>query len=127
MVAARCGAGGAFRPVAADDRAPSAGRERRKQRTTGTGRAIALTAISFLLAAIAHRGSGPGADDRSDQHRRIWTSCSTEVGRAAIPGHTTYRLGAEPEVTMPWTYADARPGGTFARVGGGEFDPATGY
>jgi len=42
------------------------------------------------------------------------------------PGHTTYRLAEEPELVLPWTYADARPGGTFERVGGGSFDPATG-
>ena len=46
---------------------------------------------------------------------------------AAIDGHTTYRLAEEPELTMPWTYADARDGGTFERVGGGPLDPATGY
>ena len=44
----------------------------------------------------------------------------------AVPGHTTYRLDQEPELIMPWTYADARPGGTFERVGGGVLDPATG-
>ncbi|PPH99385.1 hypothetical protein C5C56_09155 [Rathayibacter sp. AY1D1] len=27
---------------------------------------------------------------------------------------------------MPWTYADARDGGAFERVGGGRLDPATG-
>ena len=43
-----------------------------------------------------------------------------------IAGHTTYRLADEPDVTMPWTYADARDGGTFERVGGGKLDPATG-
>ncbi|PJJ73550.1 hypothetical protein CLV46_3143 [Diaminobutyricimonas aerilata] len=42
------------------------------------------------------------------------------------PGHTTYRLEVEPELTLPWTYADARDGGTFERVGGGPLDPATG-
>lgn len=41
--------------------------------------------------------------------------------------HTTYRLAQEPALVMPWTYADARPGGTFARVGGGPLDQATGY
>ncbi len=45
----------------------------------------------------------------------------------AIDGHTTYRLADEPAITMPWTYADARPGGTFARVGGGPLDAATGH
>ncbi|NLP84102.1 hypothetical protein HF576_09585 [Microbacterium sp. CFH 90308] len=46
---------------------------------------------------------------------------------ADVPGHTTYRLDAEPSLVMPWTYADARPGGTFERVGGGPLDPATGH
>ncbi len=43
-------------------------------------------------------------------------------------GHTTYKQDSRPTLTMPWTYADARPGGTFARVGGGgPPDPVTGY
>ncbi|TDN87544.1 hypothetical protein [Microbacterium sp. BK668] len=46
---------------------------------------------------------------------------------ADVEGHTTYRLAEEPTLTLPWTYADARPGGTFERVGGGGLDPATGY
>lgn len=46
---------------------------------------------------------------------------------AAVPGHTTYRLAEEPTLVLPWTYADARDGGTFERVGGGPLDPATGY
>ncbi len=49
-----------------------------------------------------------------------------EVSLGPVPGHTTYRLAAEPNLIMPWTYADARAGGTFERVGGGPFDPATG-
>ena len=46
---------------------------------------------------------------------------------AGVAGHSTYNLDTEPALTMPWTYADARPGGTFERVGGGPLDPATGY
>ena len=45
---------------------------------------------------------------------------------AEVPGHTTYRLAEEPTLVLPWTYADARPGGAFQRVGGGAFDAATG-
>ena len=44
-----------------------------------------------------------------------------------VDGHDTYRLAEEPVLVMPWTYADAREGGTFERVGGGPRDPATGY
>lgn len=43
-----------------------------------------------------------------------------------VAGHTTYRLAEEPELVAPWTYADARDGGTFERVGGGPLDPVTG-
>jgi hypothetical protein len=50
-----------------------------------------------------------------------------EVAPAATAEHTTYRLAEEPALVMPWTYADARDGGTFQRVGGGTFDPKTGY
>ncbi|GAA1973648.1 hypothetical protein [Microbacterium pumilum] len=47
---------------------------------------------------------------------------------ADVDGHTTYRLEEEPALVLPWTYADARDGGTFERVGGGgPVDPATGY
>ena len=44
----------------------------------------------------------------------------------AVAGHTTYGLADDPELTVPWTYADARPGGTFERIGGGAFNPTTG-
>jgi hypothetical protein len=46
---------------------------------------------------------------------------------AGVEGHTTYRLDEQPTLIMPWTYADARDGGTFERVGGGPLDPATGH
>lgn len=46
---------------------------------------------------------------------------------AEVAGHTTYRLAEEPQLTFPWTYADARPGGTFERIGGGPLDEATGH
>lgn len=45
---------------------------------------------------------------------------------ADVPGHTTYNLDTEPALVQPWTYADARDGGAFERVGGGPLDPATG-
>jgi hypothetical protein len=50
-----------------------------------------------------------------------------ETTAAPVEGHTTYRLAEEPTLVLPWTYADARPGGAFERVGGGGLDPATGY
>ncbi len=50
-----------------------------------------------------------------------------KVTPAAAMGHDTYRLEGRPTLLMPWTYADARDNGTFARVGGGALDPATGH
>lgn len=50
-----------------------------------------------------------------------------DVAPAVTAEHTTYRLAEEPTLVMPWTYADARDGGTFERVGGGPLDPETGY
>lgn len=47
------------------------------------------------------------------------------VRPSAVPGHTTYRLAEAPELIVPWTYADARPGGTFERIGGGPLIPGT--
>jgi hypothetical protein len=50
-----------------------------------------------------------------------------QVRPAAVAGHDTYRLDSQPTLLMPWTYADARDNGQFARVGGGNLDPSTGY
>lgn len=40
-------------------------------------------------------------------------------------GHTTYRLATRPRLGTLWTYADHQPDGSYKRVGGGEYDPAT--
>jgi hypothetical protein len=43
----------------------------------------------------------------------------------AQPGHTTYRLDVEPTIGVLWTYADRNADGSYRRVGGGSYDPAT--
>lgn len=78
--------------------------------TLGLGLAAPATAAPVPLTNLAH------LDFLLD-----------EVAPADTAEHTTYRLAEEPDLVMPWTYADARPGGTFQRVGGGPLDPATGY
>ena len=40
-------------------------------------------------------------------------------------GHTTWRLGQEPEIGVLWTYAEPQPDGSYRRLGGGAYDPAT--
>jgi hypothetical protein len=41
------------------------------------------------------------------------------------PGHTTWRLDRQPEVGVLWTYAEPQPDGSYRRIGGGAYDPAT--
>jgi hypothetical protein len=41
------------------------------------------------------------------------------------PGHTTYRLAEQPAVGVLWTYAEPGPDGSYRRIGGGAYDPAT--
>jgi hypothetical protein len=86
---------------------------------------IALVAVSFLLGGVL---TGVPAQARTSTltNTAHLDFLLDQVTLSAVSGHTTYRLADEPAVTMPWTYADARPGGTFERVGGGKFDPATG-
>ncbi|HEX9226192.1 MAG TPA: hypothetical protein VF885_05995 [Arthrobacter sp.] len=45
----------------------------------------------------------------------------------AVDGHTTYQLERNPDVQAPWTYADKKADGSFARIGGGDLDSATGH
>ncbi|MEJ7652865.1 MAG: hypothetical protein WKH64_05755 [Chloroflexia bacterium] len=40
-------------------------------------------------------------------------------------GHTTYRIVEEPTLRALWTYADRNDDGSYRRVGGGSYDPAT--
>lgn len=97
------------------------------------------------LALATALGGGIAAPDRADAAASAASSSGAPDGErltnlahldflldqatppAEVEGHTTYRLAEEPTLTLPWTYADARDGGTFERVGGGPLDPATGY
>jgi len=83
---------------------------------------ITLTAVS--ATAAPESSAAPPSALTNTAHLDFLLDTATP---AAIDGHTTYRLAEEPELTMPWTYADARDGGTFERVGGGPLDPETGY
>ena len=48
------------------------------------------------------------------------------VDPPAQAGHTTWRMEQEPEIGVLWTYAEPQPDGTYRRLGGGTYDPATG-
>ncbi|WPO86221.1 hypothetical protein SCB71_18675 [Herbiconiux sp. KACC 21604] len=110
-------------------------------RTTSTpGRLTALAAAATLVIGGAVGGAsaavaapaGPAAPFAPAGAEGSLTNLAhldfllDEVTPAAVEGHTSYRLDTEPTLTLPWTYADARDGGTFERVGGGPLDPETG-
>jgi hypothetical protein len=95
--------------------------------------ALAL-AVPLLAAPPASAAEGAGAASATDAavaplanlaHLDFLLDEATPP--AGVPGHTTYRLAEEPELVQPWTYADARDGGAFERVGGGPLDPVTGH
>jgi len=86
--------------------------------------AASLTGALALSAAPASAEPAP-SDPLTNLAHLDFLLDTAEPGE--VDGHTTYNLASEPELTMPWTYADARGGGTFERVGGGPLDPATGY
>ena len=45
------------------------------------------------------------------------------VPLSPVEGHTTYQLDRMPSAQAPWTYADKKADGSYARVGGGDLDP----
>lgn len=49
------------------------------------------------------------------------------VPLAPVEGHTTYQIGQKPSAQAPWTYADRKADGSYARIGGGDLDPASGH
>jgi hypothetical protein len=85
---------------------------------------VAALAVASLAVTATPAVAAPPSVLTNTAHLDFLLDTATP---AAIDGHTTYRLAEEPELTMPWTYADARDGGTFERVGGGPLDPETGY
>lgn len=92
----------------------------RLRRTTAALAASALVATGLALGAAPAQAATPLANTA---HLDFLLDTATVEGE---PGHTTYKLAEDPNLVMPWTYADARDGGTFERIGGGRLDPATG-
>jgi hypothetical protein len=110
---------------------------RRRARVPAMAGAFALV-LTFALAAPAAANDAEADAAASALPAAAATGPLTNMAHldflldeatppADVAGHTTYRLAEEPALVMPWTYADARDGGTFERVGGGPLDSATGY
>ena len=113
-------------------------RQHRPRRTARRLTALRAALVAALLVtacpALASAATGPvPAADAADaagapelanlDHLDFLTTSVTPPAQA---GHTTYRIEQEPAVGTLWTYADARDGDAFERVGGGPFDEATG-
>ncbi|WP_125131309.1 hypothetical protein [Microbacterium sp. 10M-3C3] len=92
--------------------------------------AMPLGAVAPAAGADAASAAAPAAAAASDAPLTNLAHLDFLLDEATppadVPGHTTYRLAEEPTLVQPWTYADARDGGTFERVGGGPRDPETG-
>lgn len=79
-----------------------------------------------LTAAPASAATDPAASGPLTNLDHLDFLLDEATPPADVAGHSTYRQAEEPTLLAPWTYADARDGGTFQRVGGGPLDPATG-
>jgi len=100
----------------------------------------AATAMA-VTGLIVASGSTPGPTVRPAAADR--TAGSEVVGRTGLANldhldhlvdgvvppdqarHTTHRLSEDPEISMPWTYAEPRSDGSYRRIGGGSYDPGT--
>lgn len=95
-----------------------------------TSRLLVATLVVSSLAGVAGASAPASAAPASAAPLTNLAHLDFLLDTATPPptaGHTTYQLASSPALTVPWTYADARDGGTFARVGGGPLDPATGH
>lgn len=102
----------------------------RRRTLLAAGAALPAAGLGALPAGTAFAGPGPrpgGATGQPLTNLAHLDFLGAGVRPARQTGHDTYRLGAEPEVGVLWTYADRQADGSYRRIGGGAFDPATGY
>src|SRR5512133_4326986 len=89
-----------------------------------------LTMLALAVAlALAALSTAPAAAAAADGVRLTNLAhldfLGDRVPPPAQPGHDTYRLAAQPSIGVLWTYAERQPDGSYSRVGGGAYDPAT--
>lgn len=89
-----------------------------------------LAATPQVTAAAAPRPASAPAQRSTAAPARLTNLAHLDfLGDTVTPpsqgGHTTYRIAQRPGLGTLWTYADHRDGGTFARMGGGAYDPVT--
>ncbi len=96
---------------------------------TLTGRLItAIVAVAVTLSLVGPTGQalGQGAGVAPGKLTNLdhLNFLTDRVAVQNTASHSTYRLESEPKVGVLWVYADARDGGTFQRVGGGDHNAA---
>lgn len=94
-----------------------------------SGRLLAAT-VPAVLSLAAGLLVGPPAPPAAAVDRTLTNLAhldflQDDVAPPRQEGHTTYRLADEPEIGVLWTYADRRQDGSYERIGGGPYDPAT--
>ncbi len=100
----------------------------RRMGTGAIGLALAAGVVLVPPAAAALPAAAPPAHRQSAAPLTNLAHLNYLTDSVAVPdtvAHSTYRLASQPKVGVLWVYADPRPGGTFARVGGGAYDAAT--
>lgn len=87
---------------------------------------LVLAVVSALVAPLAGGVVSPAAAAPTPLTNLAHLNfLGDRITPPAQAGHTTYRLRQEPSVGVLWTYADRNADGTYRRVGGGAYDPAT--
>ena len=86
----------------------------------------AMLPLLALVIAVGVLGTPAGAATRRPLTNLAHLNfLGDRVDPPEQAGHTTWRLASEPEVGVLWTYAERQPDGSYRRVGGGAYDPAT--
>ncbi|HZB59049.1 MAG TPA: hypothetical protein VFA73_07655 [Actinomycetota bacterium] len=89
----------------------------------------ALLALLALVVTVGVVAAPAGAADPAPPVRLTNLAHLDFLGDRVAPpeqaGHTTWRIGQEPEIGVLWTYAEPQPDGSYRRLGGGTYDPAT--
>ncbi len=85
--------------------------------------ALALALVAALVVAVPAAGPATAATPLTNLAHLDYLQ--DDVQPPSQQGHTTYRLAEEPSIGVLWTYADRDPDGSYRRVGGGPYDPAT--
>jgi len=86
---------------------------------------VATSLLLPLLGGVVPATAGPSATAGTPLTNLAHLDFLRDTVTPPPQGHhTTYRAAGRP-LGVLWTYADARDGGTFERVGGGVYDPVT--